>query len=130
MSEELEKDQLGLWEKLSRLYGENSGGPVQDEPEEPEIEAVENLPSPPPTEQLSPDEPDTVDDPSSPAFPGPMFRLASNLPPESSVRPAPPPTLNALGRVHETCARCRRSCKQSGLKLNRMLCIGFLPLEE
>ncbi|MCE5273460.1 hypothetical protein LLH00_19455 [bacterium] len=129
MSEELEKNQLGLWEKLGRLYGETSGGPSQDEPEEPELEVTENLPSPPPTEQLSPDEPDTVDDPASPAFPGPMFRLASNLP-ESGGRPAPPQALNALGRVHETCTRCRRSCKQSGRKLNRMLCIGFLPIED
>lgn len=38
---------------------------------------------------------------------------------------------NSMGveRLNETCARCRKTCKQNTKKLNRMLCIGFEPLD-
>ncbi len=35
-----------------------------------------------------------------------------------------------IEKINETCRRCSRSCKQRTNKLNRMLCLGFLPLEE
>ncbi len=35
-----------------------------------------------------------------------------------------------IEKINETCRRCSRSCKQRTTKLNRMLCLGFLPLHE
>ena len=35
-----------------------------------------------------------------------------------------------IEKINETCRRCPRSCKQRTPKLNRMLCLGFIPLEE
>jgi|SaaInl4_150m_RNA_FD_contig_31_518459_length_760_multi_2_in_0_out_0_1 hypothetical protein len=35
-----------------------------------------------------------------------------------------------IEKINETCRRCSRSCKQRTTKLNRMLCLGFLPLDQ
>ena len=35
-----------------------------------------------------------------------------------------------IEKINETCRRCRRSCKQRSSKLNKMLCLGFVPLDN
>jgi hypothetical protein len=47
-------------------------------------------------------------------------------------RPKLAASKGAMGieKINETCRRCRRSCKQRTAKLNMMLCLGFLPIEE
>ncbi|MBW7996643.1 MAG: hypothetical protein FVQ81_08785 [Candidatus Glassbacteria bacterium] len=35
-----------------------------------------------------------------------------------------------IEKINETCRRCRRSCKQRTVKLNKMLCLEFLPIEN
>ncbi len=128
MSDEQEKDQLGLWEKLGRLYGENAAPESENAFPEKSTPEPEDEYAQPPFADLTPDSAMETDAPESPAFPGPVFRLESSLP--AKDYPSHPASLNTRGRVHETCVRCRRTCKQNGRKLNRMLCIGFLPAGE
>lgn len=128
MSEDQEKDQLGLWEKLGRLYGESAAPEAESASLEQTTPETEEVYTPPPCEELTPDSVAEEEAPESPAFPGPVFRLESNLPVKDFS--SSPASMNARGRVHETCVRCRRTCKQNGRKLNRMLCIGFLPAAE
>jgi hypothetical protein len=128
MNEDQEKDQLGLWEKLGRLYGESAAPEAETASTEQTTPSLENEYAPTPLADMTPDSAAEEDAPESPAFPGSMFRLESSLP--ANNYSSSPASMNARGRVHETCVRCRRTCKQNGRKLNRMLCIGFLPAGE
>lgn len=130
MSEETGKGQLDLWEKLNRLYGDKDPGQDGENP------AAEE------------DEPLSPDDDSGAGVPGisgvedfgsGVREDAPEAPPNKGLNAAAPPRrpgggyrspAKELGRVNDTCCRCRRSCKQTGQKLNHMLCIGFLPIED
>ena len=128
MSENQEKDQLGLWEKLHRLYGEND---PETEGEIPSESPGENIP---PEEKIEGLAEETAQQEDTPPSAEPETKAES-----PAEKPVPrgiqqrygyrSPT-RELGRINETCGRCKRSCKQTGQKLNRMLCIGFLPIEE
>jgi hypothetical protein len=145
MIDSTDKDQLGLWEKLNRLYGEKAGSA--------------GIPGVPPGAPAGP--PEAGEHPAEaapPAFSESLTEAGASNPvclacsqtcrqtqiefeplrcPKTENRPAAvsPPRQSAglpagaLGRINETCNLCRRSCKQAGLKINRMLCLGFQPLK-
>jgi len=168
MDDSLERDQLNLWEKLNRLYGEGTGenrgdpdatvddeepaaaGP-EEEREAPAEETHGDLGSAA-LEEVAPDPgieagagsaedvnevcADCRYDCPQPAvgFVISRCKLANDSRPENRQA-----TLNQLAtsagsmgieKINETCRRCRRSCKQRSAKLNKMLCLGFIPLED
>jgi hypothetical protein len=168
MDDSLERDQLNLWEKLNRLYGDESGqetkpdvaevsgdpeadsgpqsgageGAVTGDREELGSEALEDV-------ELAPDLQE------QPAVPGQTnevcadcrydcnqpagefvisrCKLANESQPENSSatvnRVAASAGSMGIEKINETCRRCRRSCKQRTTKLNKMLCLGFVPIE-
>lgn len=168
MDDSLERDQLNLWEKLNRLYGEGAGekhGPDTAEPDQEPAPAAgpEDVPGAPaervpselgsaaleeldlaPRFEPGPGSADSVNevcvdcryDCNQPAvgFVISRCKLANESRPEN--RKATPNQLatsaGSMGieKINETCRRCRRSCKQRSAKLNKMLCLGFVPIED
>ena len=169
MDDSLERDQLNLWEKLNRLYGEDAGGKTV-----PEGEAVagEAAPEDPPPQgnlvfkledmgeglgsaalekvELVPDNPDSGEVGTrinevctecrygcpQPArgFVISRCKLANKSTPENRSATVNQIAASAgsmgIEKINETCRRCRRSCKQRSTKLNKMLCLGFIPLDD
>ncbi len=147
-----DKDQLSLWDKLNRLYGQ--GERIAPPPEAAFELGMEEL------------EPLTAEDGKTAAGPAPLDPRVATAPPHPDQEPANPvcreceryckqggerfalalcpkagqqehaarirvqalhgPT--GVEKLNENCRRCRRSCKQSTHRLNRMLCLGFEPL--
>ncbi len=179
MCDSLERDQLNLWQKLNRLYGDDEtpeNTPGQEKIRETPDETVGSEPEAPPvTFSGGPDTEDCdnpgvlgsalleeVDMVESPAVdeltgkqatvnevcadcrqdcrqgPGRFViarcRLAAQSKPlhEEQTPNQVAASQGAMGieKINETCRRCSRSCKQRTTKLNRMLCLGFLPLEQ
>lgn len=171
MDDSLERDQLNLWEKLNRLYGDDAGreaGPEEDTaaelaeapPEPPMAEVEARHVVLPPEEglgslaleeiELAPGYRESIESGNEvnevcadcrygceqPArgFVIDRCKLANASKPEKRGS-----TLNqvvasagsmGIEKINETCRRCRRSCKQRTTKLNRMLCLGFVPIDD
>jgi hypothetical protein len=179
MSDSPERDQLNLWQKLNRLYGDET---PEDHPgqetnrEEPEEAGPEEQAAGEPDEdnigEMTPEHCDSpgilgsavleeVDMVESPAddeageqvtvnavcadcrydcrqptgrFVIARCRLAAQSKPlhEDQTPNQVAASQGSMGieKINETCRRCSRSCKQRTNKLNRMLCLGFLPLDQ
>jgi hypothetical protein len=170
MDDSLERDQLNLWEKLNRLYGDDAGreaGPQEDcaadlaesVPESPVEETAPHIEFPPDEGlgsmaleevELAPGYRESIESGNEvnevcvdcrfgceqPArgFMIDRCKLANASRPEK--RGATPNQVAAsagsmgIEKINETCRRCRRSCKQRTTKLNRMLCLGFVPIDD
>ena len=153
MKSQADKDQLGLWRKLNRLYGQT--GPVEQgtgesagidsqltgfkvyaAPEGRSAGSAQPAAEPP---WLSPEaasvNPVCVEcDKLCKQPEGKFVETLCPLPdkdrireyynqPDVSFRKVP-----GLEKINLTCSKCRRSCKQSMEKLNLILCPGFEPI--
>ena len=117
MSAEPERDQIDIWNKLNNLYGEE-GERVRDVSDEDNDLSVDDSE----TKEESLIEDNLKADKFS------QDHKNDNLIQKSGkIRTQS----NSMGveRLNETCARCKKTCKQNTKKLNRMLCIGFEPLD-
>ena len=163
MDDSLERDQLNLWEKLNRLYGEKSGenaepedagtaseqsvADVPEDTEKPGVEldsmALEEVQLAPGFQEASPESgrinevcADCRYDCTQPAgnFVIDRCRLAKESKPDNRSATVNQVAASAgsmgIEKINETCRRCRRSCKQRTSKLNKMLCLGFVPIEN
>ena len=147
MDDSLAKDQLDLWSKLNRLYGEGEQSPAQEDAldggrggdagAENPIAGLPELVKDPPAEETEQTVNVICEDcdkdckqnsetfllsrcPKSNAGAG--YRVIS---PQRDLR-------SSMGfeKANDTCKLCRKSCKQHTKKLNLMLCLGFEPLES
>ncbi|MBN2289785.1 MAG: hypothetical protein JXQ83_10670 [Candidatus Glassbacteria bacterium] len=149
MESEKAEDQLGLWKKLNQLYGEGepvaggSAGPG-DQSRAEEDSAGSGRPAA--GRSGLPGAPDSINtvcakcDKTCKQPEGKFVEILCPLTPADRARRhgkqtqvSTRPAFN-LDKVNSTCRRCRHSCKQSGHKLNLMLCPGFeqvdYPLDE
>ena len=169
MDDSLERDQLNLWEKLNRLYGDDTGEKPEPDDDgvtgqaEPEVTPPDAAPEDAAREtdeglgsmaleevELSPgyqkisgeDNPvnevcaDCRYNCPQPArgFVISRCKLANDSTPgnRSATVNQIAASAGSMGieKINETCRRCRRSCKQRSTKLNRMLCLGFIPIDD
>jgi hypothetical protein len=146
MESEKDENQLGLWKKLNRLYGENET--LERENAELDIQSSEEETSDD-SKHISARHPnlsgatDSVNsvcgecDQSCKQPEGKFVEILCPLSPQgrskhsgmrpkvsSRSRPVPNPD-----KTNRTCIGCRRSCKQSTDKLNIMLCPGMEPID-
>lgn len=145
MDDSLTRDQLSLWDKLNRLYGD---GRPEDKDRKPAEESVSGEPvtvAPAAGEA----EADTGPGPASPVNPvclgceydcrqpAESFIISRCRIAEKQRLPGAkawtvPSARSSIGleKINETCRQCRKSCKQTNKKLNHMLCLGFEPMAE
>ncbi|MFC1537311.1 hypothetical protein ACFL4P_00625 [Gemmatimonadota bacterium] len=149
MESEKDENQLDLWKKLNRLYGENET--LERENVELDIQSSEEETSDD-SKQISARHPnlsgatDSVNSVNSvcgecdqsckqpeskfveilcPLSPQERSKHSGRRPKVSSrTRPVP-----NLDKTNRTCLGCHRSCKQSTEKLNIMLCPGMEPVD-
>ena len=127
MSDSTDKDQLSLWDKLNRLYGK---------PSELEAKGAAQKPENLQTEGVQGEKPNRfcVDCEQECKQWGEEFKLAlcplakSGFLQKSASQVYPLRNSMGFDKINDTCKLCRRSCKQTTPKLNRMLCLGFEPL--
>ena len=147
MDDSLAKDQLNLWDKLNRLYGDESSS----QSEKKEIPGKESAVPEPEThpEESGDTGPESGRSEKSPPFrpnqiciecdqdckqPEDNFVLARcrKAVSESEIQQGAEgqSVRSSMGyeKINETCKKCRKSCKQTTRKLNVMLCLGFEPL--
>ena len=147
MDKSLAKDQLNLWSKLNRLYGESGQSPAKedaleggrgvDSGTENPIAGVPELVKDPPAEETDQTVNVICEDCDKDCKQNPETFLLSRCP-KSSVgagyRVTSPlrGSRSSMGfeKTNDTCKLCRKSCKQHTKKLNLMLCLGFEPLES
>jgi hypothetical protein len=155
MKSEADKDQLGLWRKLNRLYGQGgsvAGGTFESTGingqvsrfkvhaglEDPSAGSAQPASEPPgfasEAASLNPVCAECEKLCKQPE--GKFVETLCPLPdkdrargyynqPEVSFRKVP-----NLEKINLTCSKCRRSCKQSMEKLNLILCPGFEPIDS
>lgn len=147
MDDSLAKDQLSLWAKLNRLYGDEAA--FQSEKKEqpgkesavPEQEAVPDEGSKTgsglsQTEKIPDFQPNELcvecdQDCKQPEDNFILARCRKAVSETEIQSGAQAQTmLSSMGyeKINETCKRCRKSCKQISRKLNIMLCLGFEKL--
>jgi hypothetical protein len=146
MDDSLIRDQLSLWDKLNRLYGdgrpeeqdkksaEEQPGSGEPNPEAPPAGKVQTEVGPGPAEPVNQACLDCEYDCRQPAddFVISRCKIAQKrqLPGvKTRVGPAVRSSMG-LEKINETCRQCRKSCKQTTKKLNHMLCLGFGPIAE
>jgi len=148
MDDSLAKDQLSLWDKLNRLYGDESSSSQSEKKVIPGKEFAV------PEQETRPEENNRAGSGSDQGEKIPEFRLNEiciecdrdcKQPDDDFVlarcRKAASETeiqggnkgqkvRSSMGfeKINETCKGCRKSCKQTTRKLNIMLCLGFEPL--
>lgn len=168
MDDSLERDQLNLWEKLNRLYGDEAGAKAEPEDDAVAEEAAPEIALPDAGPVFGPEE--SAESLGSAALekvePAPGYKnhggknqinevcadcrhdcrqpargfvisrckLANNSTPENRSATVNQIAASAgsmgIEKINETCRRCRRSCKQRSTKLNKMLCLGFIPIDD
>ena len=147
MDDSLAKDQLSLWDKLNRLYGDESGS--QSEKKE-----IPGEKSEVPEQETHPEENDETgpgldQSEKSSGFrpneiciecdqdckqPDDNFVLArcrkavSETEIQDGTQGQSVRSSMGFEKINETCKGCCKSCKQTTRKLNTMLCLGFEPL--
>jgi len=155
MKSEADENQLGLWHKLNQLYGDNQNS-AADRVNSPGAEdqgtglEVDSLRAGRYDQKLS-------QPAGNPGFAGvvdsvnricgrcdksckqPFGKFVETLCPLSAgervfreqYRPeVSGRSVHNLEKINPNCSSCRRSCKQSGEKLNLMLCPGFEPIDS
>jgi len=147
MDDSLAKDQLNLWEKLNRLYGDESTSqsekkkipgkessvPEQETHPEERNETGSGLSQSEKIPDFKPSE-ICVECDQDCKQPEDNFILArcrkavSETEIQSSTQAQSIRSSMGYEKINETCKRCRKSCKQTTRKLNIMLCLGFEPL--
>lgn len=147
IDDSLAKDQLSLWKKLNRLYGDESTS-------QSEKEKIPGKKSPVPEQEAHPEERSETGPGLSQTEKIPILRpselcvecdqdckqpednfilarcrkAVSETEIQSGTQAQSMRTSMGYEKTNETCKRCRKSCKQTMRKLNIMLCLGFEPL--
>ena len=144
MDDSLTKDQLSLWQHLNRLYGEGQKAkePSQDQEGPGGETSPEAAAAGQETRKAGSEETSAVSrvcadceyDCRQPAdnFVIARCRIAEKQKLAETGTRAVFTSRSSMGfeKVNETCRGCRKSCKQFSKKLNRMLCLGFEPINE
>lgn len=147
MDDSLAKDQLNLWSKLNRLYGEEGQSPDHQEspPGEPDVQpgtekraggSGPELVKEPEGEEAEQAINVICEDCEKDCKQNPDTFLLSRCPKSSAglgyrvvIQQHGSRSSMGFEKINETCKLCRKSCKQHTKKLNLMLCLGFEPLE-
>ena len=147
MDDSLAKNQLNLWSKLNRLYGEGGQSPAQEETldggrsggpgTENPIAGAPELVKDPPAEETEQSVNVLCEDCDKDCKRNPETFLLSRCPKSTvgagcRVISQQRGLRSSMGfeKANDTCKLCRKSCKQHTKKLNLMLCLGFEPLES
>ncbi|HUU29919.1 MAG TPA: hypothetical protein VM123_19110 [archaeon] len=146
MDDQLANDQLSLWDKLNRLYGNTAPGSpelkrdIERQGEEEDAGVV--LEDKQDTDQEEKSAEAEINEICSECEQnckqiGDKFILSLCPKNEKNVRPdfqqmSPLCGYSAHEKINQTCRNCIRSCKQTTPKVNVMLCLGFesLPTED
>ncbi|OGF98352.1 MAG: hypothetical protein A3F83_01320 [Candidatus Glassbacteria bacterium RIFCSPLOWO2_12_FULL_58_11] len=147
MDDSLAKDQLNLWSKLNRLYGEGGQSPAKEGtadrggegdsgPDKPATSGPE-LVKDPPVEETEQALNAICEDCDKDCKQNSETFLLSRCP-KSPVAAGSRAISQQRGlrssmgfeKINDTCKLCRKSCKQHTKKLNLMLCLGFEPIES
>jgi hypothetical protein len=142
MADPNHSNQLNLWDKLNRLYGD-TGNQKPIPQDDGTKEAGSDFPPTFPEDRLNIDQEEgsrekppneiCLDCEQNCKQTGEKFIFALCPKTEKDVKHKSTQVdqfTRSMGyeKVNETCRICRRSCKQTAQRLNMMLCLGFQPL--